>query len=122
MPSLSGGTTYLTGAVVIENDALTGTAASLTIGSGSTAGGVLNGSATLNFPSIAANTTADLTITVTGAATDDIAVSSAPAALTSGLTHCAFVSAANTVTVRLANSTVGAIDPASATFKVRVFK
>lgn len=82
----------------------------------------LVGSATLDFGSIAAGLSADLTITVTGAEVGDCVVPSAPAALNAGLTVFAFVSAANTVTVRLVNNTAGAVDAASATFNVVVLK
>lgn len=81
--------------------------------------------AALDFPSIAANTTADLTITVTGAGLDDTVLASGfgnVGALTAGLTYSAFVSSANTVTIRLANSTVGAIDLTSRTFTVQVMR
>jgi len=65
---------------------------------------------------------ADLTITVTGAATGDEVALGLPAAPTSGIVFNAFVSSANTITVRAHNYTAGAIDPASATYSVRVFQ
>lgn len=77
--------------------------------------GVSN-SATLDFGSINAGATAELTITVTGAATGDTVQLAPPAALEAGLVATGFVSAANTVTVRLANITGSPIDPASATW------
>jgi hypothetical protein len=80
----------------------------------------LGGSATLDYPSIAAGATADLTITVAGAAAGSVAAASPTGAIEAGLSWCAWVSAANTVTVRLVNSTTGAIDPASRTWTVRV--
>lgn len=82
-----------------------------------------NGSATLNFGSIAAGASATLTITVTGAADGDITVHSVPnAAMTAGLVFTSWVSATNTVSIQCHNSTGGAIDPSSATFKASVFK
>lgn len=74
----------------------------------------------LDFPSIAAATTAELTLTVTGAATGDTVALGPPATLETGLVATGFVSAADTVTVRLANVTAGAIDPASATWRATV--
>lgn len=80
------------------------------------------GSATLDFPSITAVTTEELTITVAMAAVGDVVYLGAPAALEDNLIAMAYVSAADTVTVRLANITALAIDPASATYKVAVQK
>lgn len=79
-------------------------------------------STSLDFPSVAAAGQQELTITVTGAAVGDAVMLAAPASLTAGLIATARVSAANTVTVRLSNITAGAIDPASATWGVRVIK
>lgn len=80
----------------------------------------LEASAALNFPSTAANASSDLTIAVVGAALGDIVTLGIPhAAMTAG-TYTAWVSAVDVVTVRFVNNTIGAIDPASATFKVRV--
>lgn len=83
---------------------------------------VLRGSAALDFPSIAAGATADLTIAVPGAVVGDDAVlvhTSAPPSL---LVPRAWVSAAGVVTVRAQNGTAGAIDQASTTYRVIVFK
>lgn len=122
MPSLSGGTTYLSGAVVIENDAISGTAASLTIGSGAAQGAVLSGSATLDFASTATLVDDELTISVTGAAVGDPVAVGTPAAPNGNTVVWGYVSAANTVTVRFNNTSGGTIDPASGTYKVKVFK
>lgn len=83
---------------------------------------ILLGSATLDFASIGAAASADLTITVTGAAVNDHVALALPAAPAAGLVFMAFVSAANTVTVRAMNITAGAVDAASATYKVAVIK
>lgn len=81
------------------------------------------GSATLNFGSIAAGASAALTITVTGAADGDITAHGVPnVSMTAGLVFTSRVSAANTVSIQCYNSTAGAIDPASGTFKATVFK
>lgn len=83
----------------------------------------LNGSATLDFGSTAAQSSADLTITVTGAADGDVVTLGVPNGSTlTNSSFTAWVSAANTVTVRFNNYSSGAQDPASGTFKVRVIK
>jgi hypothetical protein len=97
-------------------------AGSLTVGASSKLKKIITATAALNFPSIAANTTSDLTITVTGAAVGDSVSLGPPSAPESGITYTAFVSATNTVTVRASNVTTGAIDPASATFRATVFQ
>jgi hypothetical protein len=67
----------------------------------------------------AANTTADLALTVTGALTTDEVVNVFAASLESGLVLSnARVSAADTVTVRLGNVTTGAINAGEQTFTV----
>lgn len=80
------------------------------------------GSATVDLGSIAAGAIATFTITVTGAAAGDTVYVGPPSTIEAGLTWCAFVSAADTVTVRVHNTTAGAIDPASATWKAKVVK
>lgn len=82
----------------------------------------LRATASLDFPSMATLTTAELTITVAGAAAGDAVALAPPATLTAGLIWCARVSAANTVTVRMYNSTNATIDPAAATWGVTVLK
>lgn len=82
---------------------------------------VLAATATLDFPSIAANGAADLTITVTGAAVGDYVTLALPAAPAAGLMFMGFVSAANTVTVRARNLTASPVDAASATYGALVF-
>ncbi len=82
----------------------------------------LTATAALNFASIAAAASADLTITVAGAAVNDTVAIGLPAAPTAGIVFNAFVSAANTVTVRATNITAGAVDPASATYRATVIK
>lgn len=83
----------------------------------------LPGSATLDFPSTLAGQSADLTITVTGAADGDVVDLGVPngSSVTNSVFTC-WVSAANTVTVRFQNGGAIAQDPASGTFKVRVIK
>lgn len=78
--------------------------------------------ATLDFGSISAQTGAELTIAVPGAATGDSVAIAPPAALEAGLAVFGYVSAANTVTVRCVNATAGAINPASASYRATVLK
>jgi len=79
--------------------------------------------ATLNFGNTLAQTSGDLTITVTGAAVGDSVILDVPnGATVADSCYTAFVSAANTVTVRFNNYSAGAINPAAADFTVRVRK
>jgi hypothetical protein len=83
----------------------------------------LKASATLNFGSTAAQSSADLTITVTGAADGDIViVGTVNGSTNANSCYTAWVSAADTVTVRFNNYSSTAIDPASGTFRVYVIK
>ena len=82
--------------------------------------GFISATATLDFPSISSNHSEELTITVTGAAVGDVVIIGAPASIESNLTWVGYVSASNTVTVRLHNSAGGSVDPASATWKATV--
>lgn len=81
----------------------------------------LVGSAALNFPSTATRVGSDLTITVTGATTNDFVIVNPPA-VSANTCYTAWVSSANTVTVRFNNYSGGTVDPASATFRVTVLK
>lgn len=89
-------------------------------GSGATITKVLTASASLNFPEIAAASQANLTITVTGAAVGDEVILALPSGPAAGLVFNAFVSAANTVTVRASNITGSPVDAAAATYGVIV--
>ena len=71
----------------------------------------------LDFPSISANTTSELTITVTGAAVGDSAYVMPSGSPETGLIWSGHISAADTVTVRIGNVTTGAINPASRTWR-----
>ncbi len=82
----------------------------------------LTATATLDFGSINAAASADLTITVAGAAVNDSVSLGLPAAPTAGIMFRGFVSAANTVTVRATNITGSPVDPASATYRATVIK
>jgi hypothetical protein len=81
----------------------------------------LTGSATLDFASTNAQNSRDMTIAVTGAADGDVVSLGVPnAAVNANTSYSAWVSAANTVTVRFNNYSSGTVDPASGSFKVFV--
>lgn len=82
----------------------------------------LTATASLNFPNVVAFAAADLTITVTGAATGDSVALGPPDTINAGFLWCGFVSAANTVTVRVYNLTGVAINPPAQTWRATVFK
>jgi hypothetical protein len=83
----------------------------------------LTASATLDFASTNAQTSTDLTITVTGAADGDVVSLGVPnASVNANTCYTAWVSATNTVTVRFNNYSSAAVNPASGTFKVFVTK
>lgn len=83
----------------------------------------LTGSATLDFPSTTTLLSADLTVTVTGAADGDVVSLGVPnAAVNANTCYTAWVSSANTVTIRFNNYSSGTVNPASGTFKVFVTK
>lgn len=81
----------------------------------------LSAAGALNFPSTSAQSSSDLTITVTGAALNDVVHVGVPnASVLANSSFSAWVSATNTVTVRFNNYSSGAQDPASGTFRVVV--
>lgn len=84
----------------------------------------LDASATLDFPDTNPGSTADLTITVSGAALGDVVSLGVPgSAVQANAQYTAFVNAANSVTVRFSNlQASGSQNPASGLFKVKVFK
>jgi hypothetical protein len=104
--------THFNGPVVSQNGFI--------VGSGATINKVLTATATLDFPSISAVSQASLTISVPGAAVGDEVIMSLPAAPAAGLVFNAFVSAADTVTVRATNVTAAPVDAASASYGVIV--
>lgn len=82
----------------------------------------LNATTIYDPPNIASgSTTLSSGITVTGAALGDYVQVAAPYDL-QGLSATAYVSASNTVKICLNNNTVGAVDLASGTWKIRVTK
>jgi hypothetical protein len=70
----------------------------------------------INFASIANGAVGTADLTVPGAAVGDLVLLNLPSTLTAGLTATGLVTAANTVTIRLANGSGGAIDLAALTF------
>jgi hypothetical protein len=109
----------ITGGDVIAVGGLKGS--TLQLKTGATVSDILTATATLDFPSIASNSYSDLTITVTGAVTGSSVHLGAPSGFEANLTFCGWVSATNTVTVRIHNGSGGAINPASATWRATVF-
>jgi hypothetical protein len=84
----------------------------------------LTATITANIGSIAANTTAIQTVTVAGATvdSDNFVVVGTSGNNPAGLILTAAVTAANTVTISLSNVSAAAIDPASQTYRVVVYK
>ncbi len=83
---------------------------------------VLYAKETLDFGSIAANLAADLDVTVNGARPNDICLVGPPGAPDAEITFTAFVESNNTVTVRAANNSAGAVNPAAGTYRLMVYK
>lgn len=81
---------------------------------------ILSSTSSLDFPSIAANSVAVLTMNVTGATVGASVHLGPPSTLEANLTFCGFVSAAGVVSVRLHNGSGGAINPAAATWRATV--
>lgn len=83
--------------------------------------GVFAVRATLDFPNTLAGTSQDLTVTVPGAVLSDVVSLGVPnASVNANSCFTAWVSAANTVTVRHNNYSGAAINPASGTFTIEV--
>jgi len=96
-------------------------ATNLIINGGATVTKILSATATLNFD-LTALTVEDLTITVTGAADGDVVTLGVPnGSITTSVQYTAWVSAADTVTVRARTSAVGE-NPASGTFRATIIK
>lgn len=80
----------------------------------------LTGSATLDFGSTSTGSSADLTISVSGATVGKPVFLGIPASPSTGSHYSAWVSSSGTVTVRFSNYSGGSIDPASGTFNVYI--
>jgi hypothetical protein len=84
---------------------------------------IIKASATLDFPSTGAHSGSDLTVTVTGAAIrDGVVIQPDPAAILANACYTAWVSAANTVTVRYNHYGSGSSNPASNVFDLTIIK
>jgi hypothetical protein len=84
---------------------------------------IISGSAVLDFPNTAGNSSSDLTFAVPGVALGDVVSLGVPnAAALIGTCYTAWVSAANTVSVRFNNYSAGAKNPASSTFKIKIIQ
>jgi len=101
-------------------------AGAITIGDGTSITKHLSATASLNFAALGAHSCEALTITVTGAADGDTVALGVPNALASASTTFAFsgwVSAADTVTMRLCQTAAeGSNDPAAATVRADVWQ
>ena len=82
--------------------------------------GMVQASASLTFGLISSNGVVSQTFTVTGAVTGKPVMVGAPAALETGLTFSGFVSAADTVKIRLHNNSGSNVTPAVATWTAAV--
>lgn len=83
-------------------------------------GAIISHSASITWSSIAANSTQEQTVTVTGAAAGNnvyVTPASSPGA---GLMWTAYVSSANTVTVRMLNSTASPVTPTTVSWRFDV--
>lgn len=107
--------TTFTGPVVSDNGFIAGTGATVTA--------ILKASSTIDFGAISGNSTTDSSdITVVGASTGDPVLVGAPSTINSGLVVTGYVSAADTVKIRIANVTQGSINPANGTFSIVVIR
>jgi hypothetical protein len=78
---------------------------------------------TLDFSSTPAQSSSNLTVTITGAADGDAVSLGVPnTSVNDNSSFSAWISAADTVTVRFNNYSSGAINPASGTFRVSIVK
>ncbi|MDQ7780954.1 MAG: hypothetical protein RDV41_14755, partial [Planctomycetota bacterium] len=96
---------------------------SIALGGGAPFKRILSASSALDFSSTGIQSSTDLTIGVTGAAIGDTVALGVPnAAVIANSCFTAWVSAADTVTVRFNNYSIAPLDPSSATFRVTVIK
>jgi len=80
---------------------------------------LLTNTVTYDFASITAASTATTTLTVTGATTTDSVVLTVQTP-TAGIIYDAYISSANTVTIRATNIKTTSVDPASSLYTVKV--
>ena len=79
-------------------------------------------SISLDFGNTLANTNTDLTVNIAGAKSGDTVIATPPSTIEAGLTWCAFVSANDTVKVRIHAYGTAAIDPAPAVWRITLFR
>lgn len=103
----------------VVSDALNGPVRNLATGASSTNQSIGTGTATYNPPSLAAAASASTTVTVPGAALGDVAQATFSLDL-QGISITAWVSAADTVTVRYRNDSGATVDLGSGTLKASV--
>lgn len=82
----------------------------------------LRDTATIDFPPILSYENADMTMTVTGASVGDVVSIGAPNNMPTRGVMSAWVSSANTVTIRIYNTLSGLFDPAAGVYTAIVFK
>lgn len=91
------------------------------IGGGTSIAKSIRATSTTDIASVSANACSDTTIAVTGATVGAECSVGMPTAPTNGLTWGCYISAADTVQLRICNVTTGPVDPPSATYSVRVW-
>jgi hypothetical protein len=82
----------------------------------------LTNTASLDFPNIPSRGTSELTMTVTGASLGSSCSCAPNTSIEGNLQWSCYVSAANTVTVRLTNVSTGAVNPVNKSWKVTVIQ
>jgi hypothetical protein len=96
---------------------------SLSVGGGTALSKFLSATGSLDFGNTSAQSSADLTITVTGAAVgDSVSIGVPNGSVSANTCFSGWVSATNTVTVRFNNYSSGAVDPSSGTFRATVIQ
>jgi hypothetical protein len=91
--------------------------------SGGSSGTYISGTATLTFPSVPpAGCASDLTLALPGAAVGDSVAGGWPGSLPAGLLGMMFVSAPNTIAVRLCNFSGGATTPPAGTYRATIVR
>jgi hypothetical protein len=84
---------------------------------------LLKGSLTYDFPIVANNSSASTTVSITGAEVGDfVVVTKSGSNLNNGESYSAFVSATNTVTLQLNNSSGASLNLSSETYKFMILK
>jgi hypothetical protein len=97
---------------------------SLTVGGGTPIAKILSGTATLTYTAISAQTSQEQTITISGASTTNNGTSCAPRATlgNANIGWESWVSASNTVSVRVTNPTGGSITPSAVVWGCTVYQ